>query len=192
VRVAEWTIVVPVKGTASAKSRLGASAELALAIALDSVSAALGHRVLVVTSPRSASPFELLGARIVPDPGGGLNAAIAAGLATAGVAPVAVLLGDVPALLPSELAVALDLAAGHRMAMVADADGTGTVLTTALEGASHRPLFGAGSRAAHLSAGYVELDVPPDSGLRRDVDTAEQLVALGGRVGPRTQAALGF
>jgi 2-phospho-L-lactate guanylyltransferase len=190
--VAEWTIVVPVKGTASAKSRLGASAELAMAIALDSVAAALGHRVLVVTSSRSASRFESLGAGIVPDPGGGLNAAIAAGVSAAGLGPVAVLLGDVPALRPSELALALDLAARYRMAMVADADGTGTVLTTALDGASHRPHFGAESRAAHLAAGYVELDVPVDSGLRRDVDTVGQLDVLGGRVGAWTRAVLGI
>ena len=33
----DWTVVIPVKGTPDAKSRLGASAEMAMAIALDTV-----------------------------------------------------------------------------------------------------------------------------------------------------------
>jgi 2-phospho-L-lactate guanylyltransferase (CobY/MobA/RfbA family) len=169
--VADWTVVIPVKGTASAKSRLGASAELALAIALDTVAAALvAARVVVVTSSSIASQFEEVGA--------------------AGDGAVAVLLGDVPALRPDELAAALELAAQHPLAFVADADKDGTVLITALRAVDHRPAFGAHSRASHLAAGYVELDVPLDSGLRRDVDTAEQLAALAPRVGPHTRALL--
>jgi 2-phospho-L-lactate guanylyltransferase len=194
----DWTVVIPVKGTADAKSRLGASASLAEAIALDTAAAVLAAmgsfgpdaRVIVVTSAAAAPAFAALGASIVPDPGGGLNAAIARGIAAAGDGPVAVLLGDVPALAPAELAAALSLADGHPLAMVADADGVGTVLTAALRGAAHAPAFGEGSRAAHLAAGYVELDIPLDSGLRRDVDTAEQLRALGSRLGPRTAALI--
>ena len=181
--------MIPVKGTASAKSRLGASPELALAIALDTV-AAVGPRVIVVTSPSIATNFEALGARIVIDPEQGLTAAIAKGIAAAGDGPVAVLLGDVPALRSDELAAALDLAAQHPIAFVADADNDGTVLITALRAADHRPAFGVHSRAAHLAAGYVELDIPLDSGLRRDVDTAAHLAALAPRVGTHTRALL--
>ena len=72
--------------------------------------------------------------------------------------------------------------------MVPDADGTGTTLVTAADGAVHSPAFGAGSRAAHLANGYVELEVGVASGLRTDVDTPEQLAALEGRLGPRTTA----
>ena len=188
--MADWTVVIPVKGTVSAKSRLGASSELALAIALDTVAAAsMAARVIVVTAPSIASRFEELGARVVDDPHSGLLAAVAEGIAVAGDGAVAVLLGDVPALRPEEFATALELAAQHPLAFVADADNDGTVLITALRAADHRPAFGAHSRAAHLAAGYVELDVPLDSGLRRDVDTAEQLTALGTRVGARTRAA---
>jgi 2-phospho-L-lactate guanylyltransferase len=206
--VAEWTVVIPVKGTASAKSRLGASPELALAIALDTVEAALGagpstssgtsvspvpelvegRTVIVVTSATIATQFEALGARVLIDEGHGLNAAIAQGVAVA-EGPVAVLLGDVPALRHEELAAALCLAAQHPTAFVADADNDGTVLLTALDRADHRPAFGAHSRSAHLAAGYVELDIPEESGLRRDVDTSEQLAALAARVGPRTKLA---
>ena len=195
--MSNWTIVIPVKGTASAKSRLRASPELALAIALDTVAAARvvpelveGPTVVVITSPSIAADFEALGARIVIDPEQGLTAAIAKGIAAAGDGPVAVLLGDVPALLPGELEAALDLATQHPLAFVADADNDGTVLITALRAADHRPAFGAHSRDAHLAAGYIELRIPIDSGLRRDVDTAAQLAALGHRVGPHTRALL--
>lgn len=186
--MADWTVVVPVKGTQSAKSRLAASPELALAIALDSVAAALGTtRVIVVTSSAMSESFEHLGAQVVIDAAAGLNAAVAQGIVAAGDGPVAVLLGDVPALRAAELTLALELAAGHPLSFVADADDDGTVLIAALRSADHRPAFGRHSRAAHLAAGYVELEVPDESGLRRDVDTPAQLAALAARVGSRTR-----
>ena len=187
----DWTVVIPVKGTVSAKSRLGASPELALAIALDTVAEALGAaKVIVVTSAAISPEFDGVGARVIPDGEAGLNAAVRQGIAAAGNGPVAVLLGDVPALRAAELAAALEVARQHPLAFVADADNDGTVLITALDPASHVPAFGVHSRAAHLAAGYLELDIPVDSGLRRDVDTPDQLLALGDRVGPRTRAAM--
>jgi 2-phospho-L-lactate guanylyltransferase len=189
--VPDWTVVIPVKGTVSAKSRLGASPKLALAIALDTVAEALAAvNVIVVTSASIAPEFEALGARAILDAEAGLNAAARQGIAAAGDGPVAVLLGDVPALRSADLAAALELAAQHPLAFVPDADNDGTVLIAALDPAAHAPAFGAHSRAAHLAAGYVELDIRADSGLRRDVDTPAQLAALGGRVGPRTRAAM--
>jgi 2-phospho-L-lactate guanylyltransferase len=189
--VVDWTFVIPVKGTTTSKSRLGGPAELALAIALDTVAEALeAADVIVVTSPAIAALFESLGARTIIDADEGLNAAIRRGIADAGDGPVAVLLGDVPALRSSELVAALELAAQHPLAFVPDADDDGTVLITALDPTDHTPAFGTHSRAAHRVAGYVELEVPVDSGLRRDVDTPAQLAALGNRVGPRTRAAL--
>lgn len=190
--MASWTVVIPVKGTTTGKSRLGAAPGLARAIALDTVAAAVAaaDRVIVVTGG-DAAPFEAVGAAVADDAGGGLNAAALQGIALV-TGPVAVLLGDLPALLPAELSAALAAAESHDRAMVADADSEGTTLITALRGASHSPVFGLGSRAAHLAAGYIELDVPAASGLRRDVDTAEQLAELGARVGPRTAAALNW
>lgn len=185
-----WTVVIPVKGTPDAKSRLNAPASVSQAIALDTVARALNAaRVIVVTASPVAASFEALGARVVADLGGGLNAAIAQGIAAAGDRLVAVLLGDVPALAASELAAALGAAGRHPLAFVPDADGSGTVLITALLAAQHAPAFGANSRERHLAAGYVELEVPAESGLRRDVDTAEHLRGLGSRLGPRTRAA---
>jgi len=146
--------------------------------------------VLVVTAPAVASDFESLGARVLLDAGGGLNASIGQGIAAAGGGPVAVLLGDLPALRGSELATALKHAERHPRAFVADADDDGTVLITALDAADHTPAFGTHSRAAHLALGYLELNFAVDSGLRRDVDALDQLTALASRVGPRTLATL--
>jgi 2-phospho-L-lactate guanylyltransferase len=188
--VTDWTIVVPVKGTAAAKSRLEGAAGLAQAIALDTIAvvvvASRVCRVIVVTSA-DAAPFEQLGAEVVTDPGAGLNAAVRVGIANA-LGPVAALLGDLPALRPDELDVALSLADAHELSFVADADAEGSTLIAALRPDLHDPAFGAGSRAAHRAAGYVELPVAASSGLRRDVDTADQLAALAGRLGPRTAA----
>jgi len=171
--VQPWTIVIPVKGTRQAKSRFGSgdNSALAEAMALDTVEAAAQvARVIVVTA--RGEPFERL-AEIVGDPGRGLNAAIGAGLAHA-TGNTAVLLGDVPSVRPAELAAALEAALRHPRAIVADADGTGTVLATATVGTAHRLAFGSGSRAAHVANGYIELD-GDWPGLRRDIDTPEQL-----------------
>lgn len=189
---AGWTVVIPVKGTAGAKSRLNASPALATAIALDTVHAALAAaRVIVVTSPQAAPLFSALGAVVIQDPGGGLNRAVGAGVAAAGDRRVAVLLGDLPGLVAPELRAALEQAAACPRAMVSDADGVGTVLLTAQGGAAHAPAFGGQSRKAHLAAGYTELDIPASSGLRRDVDTSLQLneLAAARRLGSHTAAA---
>ncbi len=198
----EWVVVVPVKGTGAAKSRFGAGdhSALALAIALDTVEAVLATAgvtgVLVVTSEEASAVFDETDALVlVEEHPSGLSAAIALGVETAAemAAPgrgIAVLLGDLPALRPAELAAALGVAGEHDLAMVPDADGTGTTLITAADGATHAPAFGPGSAALHRAAGYAALDVPSDSGLRTDVDTLDALQALAGRLGARTAAAL--
>lgn len=216
----DWRLVVPIKGGAGAKSRLhpppGVSrASLACAIARDCLAAACSGmprgRVHVVTAdPDTAALAQQLGAAVVPDPGLGLNAAIAVGIAAAAEAArrtqaaqglslpdaspgsggaIAVLLGDLPALLPEDLVAALSAAAGFERAVVPDADGTGTVLLTARRGALE-PAFGAGSAERHVRAGHerLDLDLPR---LRTDVDDDLSLTrarALG--LGPATSACL--
>jgi 2-phospho-L-lactate guanylyltransferase len=191
-----WSVVVPVKRRAEAKSRLqvaggvDARAELALAFALDTLAAALGARevarvVLVTGEPRlreavAARPK----VRLVADPGTGLDGALAAGLAIVRAehpGPAAVLLGDLPALRSRELDAALVAARQWARAVVPDADGSGTTLLTALDAADLHPSFGPGSRRAHELAGHVP--VPRcGPGLRQDVDTAADL-AVAARLG---------
>ena len=176
----DWTIVIPVKGTTASKSRFGPGdhRDLARAMALDTVAAAREVAEVVVVTVGGAE-FSALGATVVADPGGGLAAAIDAGLAaTAPDRRSAVLLADHPALRASELRAALEAATAHQLAFVADADGSGTALIAARTASLHRHSFGHESRRAHRRAGYAELtgDWP---GLRRDVDTPDHLHDLG-------------
>jgi 2-phospho-L-lactate guanylyltransferase len=204
----DWRLVIPVKGTAAAKSRLRPPSgttrvALAEAMAQDSTAAAAqgmpGVPVFVVAGDaRVAEWAPMLGAHVVPDPGGGLNAAVTAGVAAAhhadGPSPVgvAVLLADVPALRPGDLAAALGAATAYDLAFVPDADGSGTVLLTSLDGHSLHPSFGPGSASRHEQAGHHRLDLALPS-LRTDVDDAAALAraaALG--LGPRTAALLAW
>ena len=131
-----WTVVLPLKGGTGAKSRLGASPALAAAIALDCLDAVLGcpdvARVLVVTPDAgTAAEAPAAGATAVPEsrPGAGLPAAVEDGLRPprASAGPVAVLLGDLPALRPDDLSAALGEAAagaaGARRGRSAAGDG---------------------------------------------------------------------
>ncbi|MGY1692355.1 2-phospho-L-lactate guanylyltransferase [Geodermatophilus sp. SYSU D01105] len=205
--VSGWSVVVPAKRLAVAKTRLtpltdslggppgSAHAELVLALLADTVSAALASaavaEVLVVTDePRAAAAVTALGARTVPDePDRGLNPALAHGARAAGSRTVAALSSDLPALRPDELTAALTAAGTAPRCFVADAQGTGTTLLTAA-GADLAPAFGAGSAGRHRAGGAVEL-TGSWPGLARDVDTAADLaaaVALG--VGEHTGALL--
>jgi 2-phospho-L-lactate guanylyltransferase len=198
-----WVVVVPVKPAELGKTRLtdaaaGRSA-LARAIALDTITAAAAalevDRVVVVTDDTelASSLKRTPGVEVVREgEPGGLDAAIAKGAAAAGLdAPRAALLGDLPALRPADLDAALEAAAGVERGVVADAEGVGSTLVTARAGATWITAFGEDSFARHQLLGCTALEVPADSTLRRDVDTAEQLAeatALG--LGERTAAVL--
>ncbi|WP_240659946.1 2-phospho-L-lactate guanylyltransferase [Streptomyces sp. WAC 01529] len=202
----QWTLVIPLKPLARAKSRLAAAAGdglrpgLALAFAQDTVAAAVAcpavRDVAVVTDDALAGrELAALGARIVPDePGQGLNAALRHGAAVvrAGrpAASVAALNADLPALRPLELARVLDRAAHFPRAFLPDAAGIGTTLLTAAAGTELRPAFGTASRAHHTASGAVELSLDGIDSVRQDVDTGEDLrTALALGVGPRTAKA---
>ena len=134
--------------------------------------------VVVVTSdPVVIQRMSRLGARIIPDPGGGLNPALDAGIAAASSDAVAILTGDLPALRPDELDAALGLASEHPLAVVPDATGIGTTLISSRSVACSalRPRFGGPSRSAHEAAGHVVIPVDDVSGLRNDVDTPDDL-----------------
>lgn len=201
-----WSLVIPVKLLAQAKTRLtGLDLErrsrLALAMAADTVSAALQAdsvaTVLVVTDDAVVRDVVVeLGAVVLADePGAGLNEALgyAAGYArqrwpSHGVCAVA---GDLPAMRSAELAAALRAAAELGVAFVPDADGTGTALYAATPGSAFRPRFGPDSRRRHLDGGAVEIANGTLTGLRRDVDTVDDLRAAAEiGLGPRTRAEL--
>lgn len=197
-----WTVVIPVKDAARAKSRLhvprAERVALARAIALDTIAAAAAcervRRVVVVGDDGGLvlGALDLPGLRFVPEGDArGLDEAIARGLVGFDDAPRAALLGDLPALRPGDLADALDAASAHARAVVADAEGTGSTLVTAAAGVTWTSAFGDGSFARHVALGCVALDVAGSSTLRRDVDTADQLAearALG--LGARTSSLL--
>ncbi|MER6164759.1 2-phospho-L-lactate guanylyltransferase [Streptomyces violaceorubidus] len=201
----QWTLVVPVKPLARAKSRLADTADdgvrpgLALAFAQDTVAAALAcpavADVAVVTDDaRAGRELAALGAGIVPDePGGGLNAALAHGAATVRASrpesPVAALNADLPALRPAELARVLSAATQFPRAFLPDAAGIGTTLLAAAPGHELAPAFGTDSRARHRASGAVELSPGAVDSVRQDVDTGADLrLALALGVGPHTAA----
>ncbi|MFF7126679.1 2-phospho-L-lactate guanylyltransferase [Streptomyces sp. NPDC016566] len=201
-----WTLVIPLKPLARAKSRLsdtagdGVRPGLALAFAQDTVSAALAcpavSDVVVVTDDALAGrELAALGARIVPDaPASGLNAALAHGAATVREmrpgAAVAALNADLPALRPLELSRVLSAAAEFPRAFLADAAALGTTLLAATPDQELRPAFGTDSRARHRTSGARELDLTEVDSVRQDVDTGEDLrAALALGVGRHTAAA---
>ena len=204
-RNARWVVVVPVKPSARAKSRLDVAgvgrADLARAIALDTLAAASARQrvaqVVVVTDDatlaREAALIPAL--RFVPEgEAGGLDAAVAVGVAAIdpdGRMPRAALLGDLPALRPEDLAEALRTAASVDRTVVPDAEGTGSTLVTAHAGIAWETSFGDGSFARHVALGCEALPIADASTLRRDVDTAAQLTAAAALgLGPRTAALL--
>jgi 2-phospho-L-lactate guanylyltransferase len=194
----DWTVLVPVKELARAKSRLRGALpgvphrDLALALVLDTLTAAVACPavavVLVVSSDGTvAAAARELGAKVVPDtPDAGLNPALAHAVAAAGAGPLAALAGDLPALRGTELAAVLRAVTVR--GYVPDAAGTGTTLLAAPARTALDPRFGPGSARAHAASGAVELTGAGPS-LRRDVDTAGDLAAacvLG--LGARTAA----
>jgi 2-phospho-L-lactate guanylyltransferase len=180
-----WSVVVPVKLLAVAKSRLEvepqARRSLALAMAMDTVRAALRAtgvaEVVVVTDDAAArEPLAGLGARIVADePDAGLNAALRHGIGAAHHDHVATLSSDLPALRPAELEDVLVVAADHRSCFVADAPGTGTTLLLAADRHSLVPAYGTDSRREHLAHGAFDITDAAGPSLRRDVDTVAEL-----------------
>ncbi|MGW4975356.1 2-phospho-L-lactate guanylyltransferase [Streptomyces mirabilis] len=204
----QWTLVIPLKALARAKSRLSDTAAdavrpgLALAFAQDTVAAALacaavGDVAVVTDDALAGRELAALGAWIVPDePGGGLNAALAHGTAAvrsrSPESAVAALNADLPALRPLELARVLDAAAEFPRAFLSDAAAIGTTLLGASPGRELRPAFGTDSRARHRASGATELLLTAVDSVRQDVDTGDDLrAALALGVGPRTATLAG-
>ena len=199
-------MLLPVKALPGAKSRLLAgfdtaeftsAAHAALVLAIRSDTLAAAHRasgvgrILVITDRADEDqPDDSVHLLVQSEPG--LNNALREGATLAAARwpedGVAALVGDLPALRPEDLDEALATAAHHPRAYVADAAGTGTTLLTAGPRTELLPEFGAGSAARHARTATA---LPAGSGLRQDVDTAEDLAAaavIG--LGPATRAAV--
>ena len=208
VSVSTWSVVVPAKRLAVAKTRLrpltdglggpggAAHTELVLALLADTVAAAVasapvGEVVVVTDEPAAVAVASALGATTVADePDRGLNPALVHGAGAASLPAVAALSSDLPALRPEELAAALRAAEAWPRCFVPDVHGTGTTLLTAV-GVPLRPSFGPGSAEAHRAGGAVALS-GSWPGLVRDVDTdADLREALVLGAGPCTTELVG-
>jgi 2-phospho-L-lactate guanylyltransferase len=195
-------IAVPVKRFDLAKSRLQVPAELrrelAEAFLVDTLKAAVNcplvRTVTVVTDDtRAAAAAWRLGVgsftQRTTDPD--LNRDLARYRdSCSGDFPLAVLLGDLPALTAVELTVALSECLGHLAAFAADRRGHGTTMLYSRRATALRPAFGTGSAQAHRAGGAHQL-MQVGLGLSQDVDTLNDLrtTRMTG-VGTHTTAAL--
>jgi 2-phospho-L-lactate guanylyltransferase len=187
-------LIVPVKRLDRAKSRLRGVARdhadhvaLVLALLLDTVTAARDasgvRRLLVICEDErvpaalAATGVECVDRRGLP----GLNEALDYGADLLRVQDphgvVGALQADLPALRSTDLAAAIEEAAGRR-AFCADRPGTGTTLLLSAPGRPLDPRVGPGSAAAHLASGAVSIGAPVPT-LRCDVDTDADLDVAG-------------
>ncbi len=174
------TVVVPYRGDAKRRLRSSLRAAAALAMLGDVVEAALAvGPVLVVSDDAGAVPP---GAGHVGDPGGGLGAAVAAGLERV-EGHALVVNADLPLATPR----ALERLAAAGLALVEAADGTTNALSLP-DVSAFVPLYGAGSAdrfRAH--APFATVAIPE---LEADVDSDDDLERLAPRLGPRSKALL--
>jgi 2-phospho-L-lactate guanylyltransferase len=205
--------LVPVKPLAAGKSRLAgalpreALERLGLAMLGDLVTAlravpALGRVAVATPDPRVAREAEALGAEALLRDDPGLNPSLdaAAHELAAGSGPgleaLLVVLGDVPAAAPAELASlfdALHSLGGRGVVLAPSRDGgTSALLRAPFDAIPNR--FGPDSAAAHRAAArdarvpLRELVLPS---LAVDLDRPEDALALlAGRGAPRTRALL--
>ncbi|HEY8517742.1 MAG TPA: 2-phospho-L-lactate guanylyltransferase [Candidatus Binatia bacterium] len=203
--------VVPAKLGGAVKTRLGATltasqrhalAQAMLSDVLATLAAVptLAGTVVVTRDDVVESLAERHGAIALHETrGGGLNAAVAEGIAACrarGATAVVVVMGDLPCLDARELASALERLPERGVLAVPSLDGTGTNVLAV------RPLdvlpethFGPGSLALHRTAAQsrgLELVTCELRGAALDVDTAQDLAVLGGRstCGHATRAVL--
>jgi 2-phospho-L-lactate/phosphoenolpyruvate guanylyltransferase len=181
-------MIVPIKSFDQAKQRLaGALAAperraLARQLAEGVLRAGSAWPTIVVCAD---GPVEALasqyGARIVTDPGGGLNAAVMAGISAAemrGAQRVVVVHADLP--LVEQLDVVLELGnlEPHEVLIVADRHNDGTNVLSIPTGTAFTVRYGRGSAAAHrLETNAVGLRVIERSveAVALDIDTPEDL-----------------
>lgn len=185
-----WAVVVGRTG-ANAKTRLGHALDpaersaLAVAMLTDVLRAANGAGLtgtIAVLDPPIA-PVD--GVMVVPDPGGGLDAAVTHGVRLAierGATTAVVLAGDLPLLEADDVSALVAAAEGTRAVVVAtDRHGSGTNALVLRPPDVIRPAFGPDSRARHLASteavGASARSTDPER-VALDIDTPDDLAEL--------------
>lgn len=193
-----WQVIV--LGRGGGKSRINVEPALQNALAdafsLDTVAAFLqAARIesvsLLTTSTELASRARKLGAEaIIADAAFDMNQQIMAALQAVADSPVAVVVGDLPLLLPEDILPALELASFNSRSVLADRQGLGTTLLAAKAPATLAPGFGVDSYKVHKARGFVPIELPKTSKLRDDIDTIEDLKRNSKTLGPHARAVL--
>jgi 2-phospho-L-lactate guanylyltransferase len=183
-----WHVVLPLKGSPDAKSRLELPRPQRLAVvramAADTLAAVSAAPGVVATTIVSRTPdlglptmTTSVAVDVVVQPGWAASLNEALTWFCAEVAdpstPLAVVVADLPALRPESVADVLRQALDHPSVLVDDAEGYGTTVLTARTPDLLQPRFGDRSAAAHRRAGAVLLTASRDA--RRDIDTMDDL-----------------
>ncbi len=188
-------VVVPFHdGKSRLSPRRDVRRTLGLAMLADVVSACVfvGRTVVVTDDADGCAVAVELGGRVLPDPGSGQGAAVAAALADCADDAALVVNADLPALGANDLRALVAATPHEGLALVEAHDGT----TNALGLSAARlfaPLYGVGSAERFLAharahgSDAIRASIPS---LRDDVDTLADLDRLRGRLGARTGAAL--
>jgi 2-phospho-L-lactate guanylyltransferase len=208
------TAIIPVKRFGAAKQRLAdvlgtepraALTEAMLGDVLDGIapSRRIEHVVVVTGEPAAERAARARGCEIVLDPvDEGHSEAARLGVSRAlelRSVCAALLPGDCPLIAADEIDEALARMSPDGVAIVPDRHGTGTNALFLAPPRSIDPAFGQGSRARHEAlarAAGLEVVLEPLSSLALDIDTPEDLAALGEAIrgrpqrAPRTAAAL--
>jgi 2-phospho-L-lactate/phosphoenolpyruvate guanylyltransferase len=152
----------------------------------------VGPTVVVTEDVEGQALAREVWAEVCEDPGGGLGAAVAAGLAACWPGSILIVNADLPAVVAADLHDLLAATPAGGVALVEARDGTTNALSLP-SSAAFAPLYGPGSarrflaHARWLGLPVARVGVPS---IRDDVDTAADLEQLQERAGPRTQAAL--
>lgn len=186
-----WSVVVPVKGLARAKTRLVDTAELpraalARAFALDTVAALAAAStvtsvVVVSDEPDQPSVRRHPKVTLLPEERRGMNAAVRQGAAwvrrhrpTDGVA---VFVADLPAATPAAVETFLTRAGLQPCSVLADLEMVGSTALSVLPEETLEPAFGADSLRRHIDRGAALVHPDGLDALRRDVDVMAHLWA---------------
>ena len=178
------TVVIPFRSGGKTRLPVEIRVELSLAMLGDVFEAAVAcaASVRLVTDDALAVGLAAeFGVEAVGDPGGGQGAAVAAALA--GLHGRCLV---VNADLPCISTAALSQLAARSPSLVAAADETTNALSLP-EPARFRPLYGPGSAARFIAAGFAAVAIPE---LEHDVDTLADIEHLNLPVGRRTTLVL--